>query len=241
MRDESLFISDLHLTNARPETVARFLNFLTKRAGESHKLYVLGDLFDVYLGDDDFSSPLKEIRSKFRQLTHAGVEVSIQHGNRDFLIGQNFTRDTGATLMEDETLIDLYGVQTLLTHGDLLCTDDLPYQAARLRIRTPEWKTSALQKPLWLRKLYARWYRYKSGVDKGNKTLEIMDANPEAIIAMAERHRAQRMIHGHTHRPAIHQHVTSLGPLERIVLPEWDGHEQVLVVDQEGYRMEKLS
>lgn len=237
-RRETLFISDLHLTAARPDTVSRFLQFLSERAPQSEQLFILGDLFDAYLGDDDLSSPYREVRDQIRTLTQGGTRVYFQAGNRDFLVGDRFSQDTGSSLLGDYTVIDLYGIPTVLTHGDLLCTDDIGYQSARKRVRTPEWRAYALGKPLWLRRLYARWYRFKSGRDKGSKTLEIMDANADAILDAFKTHAARRMIHGHTHRPAFHQLESMAGMLERLVLPEWNGEEWLLVVDPDGVRKE---
>lgn len=237
-RRETLFVSDLHLTVARPDTVSRFLKFLTDRAPKSEQLFILGDLFDAYLGDDDLSSPYREVRTHLKRLTKAGTTVFFQAGNRDFLLGEKFAEATGVTLLGDYAVLDLYGVPTLLTHGDLLCTDDIGYQTARKRIRTPEWRAYALGKPLWIRRLYARWYRFKSGRDKGGKSLEIMDANPEAILEAIDRHGAQRLIHGHTHRPHIHSLKTPSGMMERVVLPEWNGKEWLLVVDESGAHQE---
>lgn len=237
-RRETLFISDLHLTAARPETVSRFLRFLSERAPESEQLFILGDLFDAYLGDDDLSSPYREVRAQLRALTQGGTQVFFQAGNRDFLVGDQFARETGASLIGDYLVVDLYGTPTLLTHGDLLCTDDLGYQAARSRVRTPEWRAYALGKPLWLRRLYARWYRFKSGRDKGGKSMEIMDANPLAILEAFKNHQAHRMIHGHTHRPHFHKMTTDSIVLERLVLPEWNGKEWLLVVNRDGARKE---
>ena len=237
-RRETLFISDLHLTVARPETVSRFLRFLKERAAESEQLFILGDLFDAYLGDDDLSSPYREVRTQLRKLSQGGTRVYFQAGNRDFLVGSSFALDTGVSLLDDYAVIDLYGTATLVTHGDLLCTDDIGYQAARRRIRTPEWRAYALGKPLWMRRLYARWYRFKSGRDKGSKTLEIMDAHPEAILEAFKNHAVSRMIHGHTHRPHFHRLKTPFGDLERMVLPEWNGEEWLLVIDANSARKE---
>lgn len=238
IRRETLFVSDLHLTAARPETVSRFLQFLSERAAGSEQLFILGDLFDAYLGDDDLSSPFQEVRAHLRQLTLDGTRVFFQAGNRDFLLGSDFAQDTGVTLLGDYAVVDLYGTATLLTHGDLLCTDDVEYQAARKRVRAPEWRAYALGKPLWLRRLYARWYRFKSGRDKGGKTLEIMDANPQAIIEALMTHNTRRLVHGHTHRPGFHMHETPSGESERLVLPEWNGEEWLLVIDETGGRQE---
>jgi len=240
-RRETLFVSDLHLTAARPETVSRFLHFLTDRAPQSEQLYILGDLFDAYLGDDDFSSPYREVRTHLKRLTESGTRVFFQAGNRDFLLGERFAHDTGISLLGDYAVIDLYGTPTLLTHGDLLCTDDIGYQTARKRVRTAEWRDYALGKPLWVRRLYARWYRFKSGRDKGGKTLEIMDANPEAILDAIQRHCVHRLIHGHTHRPDFHRLTTPSGQSDRLVLPEWNGKEWLLVIDETGPRRELFS
>jgi UDP-2,3-diacylglucosamine hydrolase len=238
---ETIFVSDLHLTEARPETVSRFLAFLQRRAPQSERLCILGDLFDAYLGDDDRSVPYGAIRQQLKALTASGTEVLLQVGNRDFLIGQNFSAETGAQLLGDYHSIDLYGTPTLLMHGDLLCTDDVKYLAARARVRTPEWRAYALGKPLWMRRLYARWYRFRSGRDKKDKTDEIMDANPGAIAEAMTSHHVTRLIHGHTHRPGCYP-VEILGkPSERHVLPEWNGQEWLLIVDAEGIRHESLS
>jgi UDP-2,3-diacylglucosamine hydrolase len=238
---ETLFISDLHLTELRPDAVSRFMAFLTQRAPQAERLVILGDLFDAYLGDDDLSSPRKEIRKLFKQLTTQGTEILFQPGNRDFLVGRAFAESTGVRILDDHEVIDLYGDMTLLMHGDLLCTDDVGYLTARQRIRTPEWRAYALGKPLWLRKLYARWYRFKSGRDKGGKTLEIMDANPEAIQEAMLQHGVKRLIHGHTHRPGIFDVSLPQGPAQRFVLPEWNGLEWVLVIRPDGISQESLA
>jgi len=237
-RRETLFVSDLHLTAARPETVSRFLKFLENRAPQSEQLFILGDLFDAYLGDDDLSSPYREIRVQLQQLTLGGTRVFFQAGNRDFLIGKGFSEATGVSLLGDYAIVDLYGTPTLLTHGDLLCTDDVGYQAARQRVRTPEWRAYAMGKPLWLRRLYARWYRFKSGRDKGGKTLEIMDANSDTILQTLRAHQVRRLVHGHTHRPGFHLIETPSERYERLVLPEWGKDEWLLVIDEKGARQE---
>jgi UDP-2,3-diacylglucosamine hydrolase len=225
---ETLFISDLHLGAGRPEAVRRFLAFLDGRAGDAERLYILGDLFDAYLGDDDDAFPNRAIKSALRRLSDGGLEIFFQHGNRDFLVGERFCRETGIRLLEDYALIDLYGETALVTHGDLLCTDDVAYQAARARVRAEAWKHAALSKPLWARRLYARWYRFKSGLDKNGKTLEIMDANPGAAEEAMRRFGAAVLIHGHTHRPAAHELTLDARPARRIVLAEWKEVGQAL-------------
>ncbi|NJD05063.1 MAG: UDP-2,3-diacylglucosamine diphosphatase [Methylococcaceae bacterium] len=235
MAPETLFISDLHLSAAKPAPVSRLLRFLNDRAGRAERLYILGDLFDAYIGDDDDSAPNRNVKHALNRLSRAGTAVFFQHGNRDFLVGSGFCRQTGATLLDDYAVIDLYGRPALVTHGDLLCTDDVQYQTARERVRSSEWKRQALAKPLWMRQLYARWYRFKSGWDKGGKTAEIMDANPEAVRSAMERFGIDLLIHGHTHRPAVHDLLVNGRSAKRIVLAEWtDSQGQVLCCRSDG-------
>lgn len=240
MRQESLFISDLHLTANRPEVVERFLHFCHHRATDAERLYILGDLFDAYIGDDNEAWPFNAIKSNLKRLTELGTQVFLQHGNRDFLLGDRFITQTGVQLLDDYAVIDLYGTPALITHGDLLCTDDLQYQAARVRVRAPDWKAHALGKPLWMRRLYARWYRYKSGRDKGGKTHEIMDVNAATVVEVIREHGVTLLIHGHTHRPAMHLLQIDGKTAQRVVLPEWNGQEWLLCSTTEGLVQEPL-
>lgn len=241
MRQETLFVSDLHLSAARPQTARRFLRFLDAQALGSERLYILGDLFDAYIGDDDDSRPNRAIKAALRKLAAAGTAVFFQHGNRDFLLGERFAQETGARLLGDYAVIDLYGVPTLVTHGDLLCTDDLQYQAARVRVRAEPWKRDALGKPLWMRRLYARWYRIKSGLDKSGKSHDIMDVNAGAVTEALRGHGVSRLIHGHTHRPEVHDLEIDGKACQRFVLPEWNGDEWALCFDAAGFRREKIA
>ena len=241
MKAETLFISDLHLSAARPDVIGRFLNLIEHRAKHAEHLYILGDWFDAYIGDDDRTWPLNEIRTKLRALTASGTQVYYLHGNRDFLLGSDFLDFTGLKLLDEISIVNLYGVATLITHGDLLCTDDVQYQAARVRVRSPEWQANALSKPLWMRKLYARWYRFKSGRDKGAKSYDIMDVNPETVVNLMNDHQVNRMIHGHTHRPGRYLHPGLKGEYERFVLPEWNGDEYLLCFNANGFHQEPLS
>ena len=240
MTQETLFVSDLHLTATRPETVRRFLHFLDRRVRGIERLYILGDLFDAYIGDDDDSWPSRDIKAALRRTADSGTQVHFQHGNRDFLLGERFCEDAGVTLLGDYAVVDLYGTPTLLTHGDLLCTDDLQYQAARARVRVEDWKRNALSKPLWMRRLYARGYRLKSGLDKRSKTYDIMDVNPDAVTEVMRRHGVSRLIHGHTHRPDVHDFEVDGRNCQRFVLPQWDGREWALCWGREGFRREKI-
>jgi UDP-2,3-diacylglucosamine hydrolase len=240
MKRETLFISDLHLTATRPEISRRFLRFLDSRGTDAERLYILGDLFDAYVGDDDNSWPNRDIKAALRRAADSGTQVYFQHGNRDFLVGERFCAETGAALLGDYAVIDLYGIPTLLTHGDLLCTDDVQYQTARVRVRADAWKQNALSRPLWMRRLYARWYRFKSGLDKRGKTHDIMDVNPGTVIEAMRRHGVSRLIHGHTHRPAVHELDIGGQTCQRFVLPEWNGGEWVLCWTKEGFRREGI-
>ena len=199
-----LFISDLHLAFDKPEITRRFLEFLATHAIQSQTLYILGDLFDAWVGDDDFSPPANKIRAALKKVTDSGTAVFIQSGNRDFLLGNQFCLETGVKLLGDYHTIDLFGTPTLLMHGDLLCTDDLPYQAFRKKSRSEQWQHNVLSKPLFVRLLAARWYRVKSHFHKRQKSQDIMDVNQETVVATMIKHHCTRLIHGHTHRPNLH-------------------------------------
>ena len=164
-----LFISDLHLSFDKPEITRHFVHFLQTRARQAKTIYILGDLFDAWVGDDDFTAPNAQIRRELKRLTDSGVTVYLQRGNRDFLIGERFARGTGVILLDDYAVIDLEGEKTLLTHGDLLCSDDVAYQTFRTKSRTLEWQQNVLSKPLWLRLIAARWYRIRSFFHKQKK------------------------------------------------------------------------
>ncbi|MGY6214857.1 UDP-2,3-diacylglucosamine diphosphatase [Methylolobus aquaticus] len=240
MQRETLFISDLHLAAVRPETVRAFLSFLERRAPRAEALFILGDLFDAYIGDDDDRFPNGVVRRALRALADRGTRVHFQHGNRDFLLGPRFGAAAGIELLGDYAVIDLYGTPTLLTHGDLLCTDDVRYQAARQRVRTEEWKANALGKPLFARRLYARWYRFRSSRHKGATTAEIMDVNPGTVVQTLHKFGVERLIHGHTHRPAVHETMLGERIAQRIVLAEWITGQPVLAWGPDGYHFEAV-
>ena len=230
MTSETLFISDLHLSAITGDRTARFLDFLNVRARGAHRLYILGDLFDAYIGDDDDSSPNRPVKHALRTLTESGTEVYFMHGNRDFLVGERFFAETGAMPLDDYATVDLYGKQALITHGDLLCTDDTRYQDARRRVRAEAWKQAALAKPLWIRQCYARWYRFRSGLHKRGQEQEIMDVNLQTVVDVMTAHGIDLLIHGHTHRPACHTH----GERTRWVLPEWTDRASLLSWNETG-------
>jgi UDP-2,3-diacylglucosamine hydrolase len=241
LNQEILFISDLHISLEKPEITRRFLAFLQNRAPKAPAVYILGDLFDAWIGDDDPTPPNNKIRRKLKQLTDSGTRVYLQQGNRDFLLGKQFCRDTGVTLLNDYQVIDLQGTQTLLTHGDLLCTDDLPYQAFRVKSHTPEWQQSVLSKPLLLRLLAARWYRIRSYFHKRKKSLDIMDVNQDTVIKVMHDHKCLRLIHGHTHRPDVHNFEISGQPAQRFVLAAWSKDAgEILCWNNKEYEIEVI-
>ena len=234
----TFFISDLHIALEKPAITKRFLNFLATQATHAEAIYILGDLFDVWVGDDDFTPPINKIKRQFKHLTDSGVKIYLQQGNRDFLLGEKFSQQTGIQLLEEYALINLYGEKTLLTHGDLLCTDDKPYQVFREKSHTAEWQQNILSKPLLLRLLGARWYRFRSFFHKKGKTQDIMDVNQQTVIEVMRKYQVLRLIHGHTHRPAIHDLIIDKQKAQRFVLSEWKKDSaSVLSWNKQGYQI----
>ena len=240
MRKETLFISDLHLRQTRSDITRRFLHFLQSRARGIERLYILGDLFDTWVGDDDPTPPGSRVRTELRELSDSGTSIFFQQGNRDFLIGDRFSCETGVAIIDDYTVIDLYRTPTLLMHGDLLCTDDIPYLQFRTKARDPDWQRNVLSKPLLLRLAYARWYRLRSHFHKRKKSQEIMDVNPETVRAVMRQYQVTRIIHGHTHRPAVHNIDSDGTGHQRFVLAQWERDANVLCWDVDGYRIEPV-
>jgi UDP-2,3-diacylglucosamine hydrolase len=235
------FISDLHLTQDRPETTQRFLAYLDSLDSSVSDLYILGDLFDVWVGDDDPTPPNETIKEALNQLTTKGVQVYFLPGNRDFLIGKEFFSATNVICLGDESVIDLFGIKTLLMHGDLLCTDDVEYQQFRQVTHNPAWQQNILSKPLQERLALAQHYRQESHLNKKDKSADIMDVNETAVIGVLKKHHVSRLIHGHTHRPNIHMHVVNEQAAERFVLAEWDSEGSILEWSETGYRIITLS
>jgi len=238
----SLFIADLHLSPELPQAVALFQHFLQETAPQAQALYILGDFFEAWIGDDDLALPFPAaIAAGLRQLTQRGVRLYLMHGNRDFLLGEGFCQASGATLLADPSLIDLYGTPTLLAHGDALCTDDVAYQAFRRQVREPAWQAGFLAKPLAERREMARQLRAQSEREKAAKAMAIMDVNPAAVAAALREHGYPRLIHGHTHRPARHVHEIDGHACERWVLPDWYEGGGYLRCDAEGCKAFSLA
>ncbi len=237
-----LFISDLHLTAERPAAVDRFFHFLAHVATSAEALYILGDFFEAWVGDDALTEPFPaQVVAALRGLVAQGVRLYFMHGNRDFLLGAAFAEATGGSLLPEPQVVDLYGQPTLLMHGDTLCTDDLDYQRFRRLVRDPAWQADFLSRPLPQRLLLARQLREQSEQAKGDKRLEIMDANPDAVLNAFRQHGVRRIIHGHTHRPAHHRLLVDDQPCERWVLPEWYAGGGYLVCQEAGCHLVHLT
>jgi len=227
----ALFISDLHLTEERPEANELFISFLEDKARSADALYILGDFFEYWIGDDDLAEPFNAvIAGLLKDLTGRGVQLGLMHGNRDFLIGERFCAATGARLLEDPVVKDIQGIPTLLMHGDTLCTDDVEYQAWRRKARSPEFQAQFLAKPLAERRRAIVQMREKSKQVVQEKTAEIMDVNDDAVRQALRRHGVRRLIHGHTHRPGRHALDVDGRRCERWVLPDWYGRGGYLEV-----------
>lgn len=220
----TLFISDLHLDPARPEHLEALGELLEAHAGKADALYVLGDLFEAWIGDDDDTPFNQEAISAFRSFSDNGSQLYFMHGNRDFMLGDDFAAACGGTLLEEGTVVDLYGTRALLMHGDSLCTADVEYQKFRANMRNPQWQQMILQRPLADRQQMARQLREISMAKNQGKAETIMDVTPEEVVKDMEAHGVQRLIHGHTHRPAEHHLQANGQPAKRIVLGDWDTH-----------------
>lgn len=240
----TLLISDLHLDDAHPALVARFQQFCEGPARKAEALFILGDLFEYWIGDDDLDGAQSighRVAGHLRHLSHAGTAVWLMHGNRDFLLGERFCSAAGARLLRDPTLVTLHGVPTLLSHGDALCTDDQPYQQFRRTVREPRWQQDFLSRPLETRRAEVVAMRERSEREKAVKAAEMMDVSADAVSGWLQAHGPKRLIHGHTHRPHRHEHVLDGMTVERWVLPDWRPDSAgYLACTAEGCRLESL-
>ncbi|MDX9874540.1 MAG: UDP-2,3-diacylglucosamine diphosphatase [Spongiibacteraceae bacterium] len=217
----TLFISDLHLQPSRPELSRALSRFLADKAAGADALYILGDLFEAWIGDDDDAPAAAELATRLRQLSDRGTRIFFQHGNRDFLLGNAYAERCGMTLLPEEAEIDLYGRHALLLHGDTLCTEDRDYMALRAQLRNPAWQQALLARPLDERRQLAASLREQSKAAGAMKSEEIMDVTPAEVERVMAAHGVDLLIHGHTHRPARHPLVIDGKPAERIVLGDW--------------------
>ncbi len=228
------FISDIHLSANREDINKRFVFFLENQLSDAEHLYILGDLFDIWLGDDMSPEYYSTQLNTLRHVTEKGVSISIMQGNRDFLLGEKFIEQLGCTLITDPTIIDLYGTTTVLTHGDILCTDDVDYQAFRREIRKPEAQSIFLSLPPQERMATAQKYREESLNQTAKKSSEIMDVNQDSVAQFMTEQGVTQLIHGHTHRPNKHEFILEGKPAVRWVLSDWDKNGQALKWTQTG-------
>jgi UDP-2,3-diacylglucosamine hydrolase len=232
-----LFIADLHLCSEEPAITAGFLRFLAGTAREAQALYILGDLFEAWIGDDDPEPLHGEIALAIKALVDSGVPCYFIHGNRDFLLGRRFARLSGMTLLPEEKVLDLYGRRVLILHGDTLCTDDHGYQAFRQKVHQPWLQRLFLALPLFIRKRVAAKMRAGSKAANSSKSLSIMDVNQQAVVDALTRRDVQWMIHGHTHRPEIHSLTANGKPAFRCVLGAWHTEGSMIKVTPEDVEL----
>ncbi len=237
---KTLFISDLHLDRERPEIIRLFADFLITQAPEADALYILGDLFEYWIGDDQSITGLEIIIEQLHTLT-SQTPVFFQHGNRDFLVGETFAKQTGILLLPETQMVDLYGQSALLMHGDSLCTDDIEYQKLRVMLRNNQWQTQFLSLAMDERVKQAMALRDQSVSETGAKSEDIMDVNQQSVEAALKQHQTDLLIHGHTHRPAQHAFVLDGKPAKRIVLGDWYEQGSVLTVTPDTMALSSIS
>jgi UDP-2,3-diacylglucosamine hydrolase len=231
----TLLLSDLHLAPDRPASVAAFHAFARGPAREAAAVYVMGDLFDSWIGDDQRRDPFaRAVVASLRGISDAGVPLYVARGNRDFLLGVDFAREAGATLMDEQTVVDVAGTPTLLTHGDELCTDDIAYQRYRAWSRDPRAQRRLLRLPYTVRRVIAAWLRRGSRAATARKPESILDVNAMAVEQAFRARGVRRIVHGHTHRPARHALLVDGEPRERIVLADWDERGHYIAIDEAG-------
>ncbi|MGH8296213.1 MAG: UDP-2,3-diacylglucosamine diphosphatase [Steroidobacteraceae bacterium] len=239
-RARYLFVSDVHLGTGAPEAQRQFIGFLREHAAGARALYILGDLFETWVGDDDAGGESAAVIAALRQLTGSAVACFLLHGNRDFLLGEEFCRQSGCQLLPDPIIAELEGERVLLTHGDALCTDDHAYQELRGIVRAPAWQRRFLDLPLPDRRLLADEARAGSHAHTARTAPKIMDVNANAVEAAFRAARVSRMIHGHTHRPAMHDALVDGRPVQRIVLGAWYEQGSYLVSESGRYELRTL-
>lgn len=236
----TLFISDLHLDGSRPDITDQFLDFLQNEARHARALYILGDLFEAWIGDDDPDADKQRVLHAMRAVSAAGVHCFVMHGNRDFLLGKRFCAETGTQLLADGTIVDLYGRRVLLMHGDTLCTDDPAYQRLRRIVRNPLVKLILRSMSLPQRQRLAAKMRAgsKAHIDAMDKAApDIMDVNQQAVVRTFQQHHVDCLVHGHTHRPAVHKVDVDGHEATRIVLGDWHEQGSVLRWGAGGYEL----
>ena len=236
----TLFISDLHLEAERPDIGEQFIRFLQTDATEAEALYILGDLFEAWVGDDDPNAHYAIIKLAIRKLADSGIPVYFMHGNRDFMIGKKFANETGVKILKDPYPVKMYGQKALLSHGDAMCTDDVQYQRVRSMTRDLDWQASMLAKPLKERLRIAVEARRQSLEQKLNLSMDIMDVNQDAVMRTINEHGVDVLLHGHTHRPDIHTVDLGNRKAKRIVLGDWYTQGSLVRWDLRGPKLEVM-
>lgn len=234
-------VADLHLQVERPEATCLFIDFLDGPARKARALYILGDLFEAWIGDDAPGNLGCRVADHLSGLAAAGTKVFFMCGNRDFLVGDDFCARAGMTRLEEPELLDRHDESILLLHGDVLCTDDVSYQRFRRRARDPEWQRRILSKPVWWRRLLARLARLMSRRHTGSTETAIMDVNDDAVARTFRDHSSRRMVHGHTHRRAIHDISVDQRHCQRIVLGDWQETGSLVKLDKGRISMHTIA
>nr|WP_218171360.1 UDP-2,3-diacylglucosamine diphosphatase [Pseudomonas gingeri] len=232
-----MLISDLHLEEERPDITRAFLDFLAGRARSAQALYILGDFFEVWIGDDAMTPFQDSICAALRALSDSGTQVFLMHGNRDFLLGKAFCKAAGATLLKDPSVVRMNDEPVLLMHGDSLCTRDEAYMRLRRYLRNPITLFILRHLPLRTRHKLARKLRSESRAQTRMKANDIVDVTPDEVVQVMQQHGVQTLIHGHTHRPAIHKLQLGAQAAKRIVLGDWDRQGWALQVDEQGFQL----
>ena len=239
MPNQTIFLSDIHLCESRPSITDAFVSFLNKVTNKVDALYILGDLFEYWIGDD--SNQHENVIEALKKLTDRHIQVFLMHGNRDFLIGSAFEKKTGAVLLNDPILVEIFGKKILLCHGDTLCTDDIEYQSFRDKIRSESWKNEFLKKSLSERASIANKFRKESELNKKKKSLEIMDVNLDEVNrTLIQFNYPDFLIHGHTHRPNQHSINLDGHQIQRIVLGDWYEQGSYLILNAHGIETHRV-
>ncbi len=234
-------ISDLHLSPERPDIHRAFSDFLKTCAASAHALYIMGDFFNLWIGDDNPDPFALHVRNELKALADSGTRLYMMHGNRDFLLGHDFCQSCGAELIKEPYVLSCFGNDYLLMHGDSLCTRDIEYMAFRNMVRDPAWQAAFLAKPLAERQVFAQEARSRSKAMSSNKAEDIMDVSPDAVQAVLRETGQSLLVHGHTHRPAIHDLETNGEAGKRIVLGDWDTRGWYLEISPAGYALQDFS
>ena len=238
---QTLLISDLHLEDQRPDMTRALIHFLERHAGNCDNLYILGDLFEVWLGDDFLTETARQVAKALEGFAQQGSQIFFMHGNRDFLLGQDYANRCRAQILTDPHTLALAGRKALLMHGDTLCTEDQLYMDFRSMVRNPEWQNTFLSQTIEERVAFGKKARNQSQEDAKSKTYEILDVTPDEVVRVMNEQDVDLLIHGHTHRPARHWVTTQRGQCERIVLGDWHTQGWALKIDSASNHMELLS